>query len=374
MGHLRGLILLGSLALLGACADPGPEPAELTKFKPAMKLSVAWKSSIGESPRYEFSPAIWEGDYFVAGEEGELTRLDGAKGKVVWRVDTKTDLSGGVGAGDGLVLVGSRRGELLAFDPAGKARWQVQLSSEVLNAPAVARGIVVVRTGDGRITGLDAKDGSRKWEYVPTLPPLVLRVPAGVTVRDDLVFAGFPGGKMIALRLATGTLLWETAVAEPKGETELERVADVVGDPVVQDGQVCAAAYQGRIGCFDEQRGTLTWARNASSTAGLASDAGAFYYVDDAGTVHAVDRASGASLWKQEILARRSVGAPGRVGSYVIVGDFEGYLHVFDREDGHLVGRIDTDDGPITAAPVAVGEGRFIVQTREGHLYAITIR
>jgi outer membrane protein assembly factor BamB len=188
------------------------------------------------------------------------------------------------------------------------------------------------------------------------------------------VFAGFPGGKMIALRLATGTLLWETAVAEPKGETELERVADVVGDPVVQDGQVCAAAYQGRIGCFDEQRGTLTWARNASSTAGLASDAGAFYYVDDAGTIHAVDRASGASLWKQEILARRSVGAPGRVGSYVIVGDFEGYLHVFDREDGHLVGRIDTDDGPITAAPVAVGEGRFIVQTREGHLYAITIR
>lgn len=374
MGRLSGLVVACSVALLGACADPGPEPAELTKFKPAVKLSVAWRESVGESETYEFSPAVWEGDYFVAGQEGAVARLDGAKGKVKWRVKTKADLSGGVGAGDGLVLVGSRRGDLFAFDPAGKELWRAQLPSEVLSAPAVSHGFVVVRTGDGRILGLDAKDGTRKWEYIPVLPPLVLRVPSGVTVRDDLVFAGFPGGKMIALRLANGTLVWESAVAEPRGDTELERVTDVVGNPVVEDGQVCAVAYQGRIGCFDEQRGTLTWARNASSTAGLAADASAFYYVDQAGTVHAVDRASGASLWKQEVLALRSVGAPGRVGQYVVVGDFEGYVHLFDREDGHLVGRIDTDGGPITAAPVAVGDGRFVVQTREGHLYAITIR
>lgn len=367
--------LLGAW-LLAACSTSGPEPAPLESFKAEVKPKVAWKASVGESGAFIFSPGIWEGDFFIAGTEGEVQRLDGRNGKRKWRVELDKTLAGGVGAADGLVVVGTSKGEVLALDAAtGKLRWKGQVTSEVLSAPVIGEGLALVRSGDGRVAGFDVADGSRKWEYIPTSPPpLMLRGAFGLTLHEGNVYFGLPGGKLIALKASTGALLWETAVAIPKGETELERVSDIVNNPVVEDGQVCAIAFQGRVACFDAGRGTLAWARNASSVGGLAVSDTAFFYVDDTGTLHAIDRSSGGSLWKQALLLNRDLGEPGVVGRYVVVGDFEGYLHLFDAEDGRIVGRLSTDDSPVTAAPVQVGDRNFVVQTREGRLYAVTLR
>ncbi|MBK8016934.1 MAG: outer membrane protein assembly factor BamB [Betaproteobacteria bacterium] len=372
-----GFVAAGIL-VLGACTSTGPEPAELTSFKAEVKPHVAWRSGTGDSGPYIFSPGLWGGDYFVAGFDGYLYRLDGAKGRQVWKVSVgkKKKLAGGVGVGDGLVVVGSTKGEVMAFDTsAGKPLWTAQVNTEVLSPPVISKGTVVVRTGDSRIAGLDASDGSRKWEYIPTQQSaLLIRGAFGVTVEDGVVYAGLPAGKMVALRLENGSVLWEIAIATPKGDTELERVIDVVTDPVLRDGQVCAIAYQGRIGCFEAARGTLTWARNASSVTDMATSASAFFFADDSSHLFAVDRGTGASLWKQDLLLNRPLGSPATVGKYVVAGDFEGYLHFFDQEDGRIVGRLSTDGGPISAAPVAVGDRNLVVQTREGHLYAISLR
>jgi outer membrane protein assembly factor BamB len=371
----RSLALAAACLLVAACTkSSGPKPAELTDFKPKAIVKVAWKSSVGDSGNYVFSPGVWDGDFFVAGYDGRLMRVDAAKGRTRWQTDTKTKLSGGVEAFDGTIVVGSTKGAVLAFDAQGKPKWRAQVSSEVLSAPAISEGIVVVRSGDGRIHGLDAADGNRRWEYIATLPPLLIRTDAGVAIEKGVVYAGLPGGKMIALSLTAGTLLWEATVSQPRGETELERVTDVVSVPVVEDGQACAVAFQGRIACFETQRGTLAWARNASGTGGLGVDDRYFYFVDEASHLNAIDRESGASIWKQELLAYRRLGSPAAVSKYVVVGDFEGYLHVFDREDGSIVARLSTDGGPITTAPLPVGQGNVLVQTREGSVYAITIR
>jgi len=368
--------LIACLALVAGCASPGPEPAELKPFKAEIKPGVAWRAETGESGPYTFSPGILEGDFFVAGMEGKLQRLDGRRGRSVWKTDTRAPLSGGVGVGGGLALVGTTKGEVLAYTASdGRMKWRSRVSTEVLSAPVVVGDVVVVRSGDSRVFGLDAADGARRWEYIPTsASPLLLRGAFGLTVDSGVVYVGLPGGKLVAIRLDTGAVLWEVAVAQPKGDTELERVIDVVTAPVVEDGQACAVAYQGRIACFDSSRGTLSWARNASSVSGLATNAKAFFYVDDVGTVLAVERSSGGSLWKQSILSNRGVGPPGVVGTHVVVGDFEGFVHLFDQEDGRLAGRISTDGGPISSAPVAVGEGRLVVQTRKGGLYALTLR
>ena len=367
--------LIALAALVAGCSSStGPKPAELKDFKPRATVKVAWKASAGDSDRYVFSPGIWDGDYFVAANDGRITRLDGRNGRSRWQIKSKTNLSGGVEAFDGTVVVGSSKGAVLAFDANGKPKWQAQVSSEVLSAPSISEGVVVVRSGDGRIHGLDAADGSRRWEYIATMPSLLIRTAAGVTIDKGVVYAGLPGGKMIALGLSTGALLWETAVSQPRGETELERVTDVVSVPVVEDGQACAIAFQGRIACFETQRGTLAWARNASGTGDLAMDERYFYFVDESSHVQAIDRDSGASIWKQELVAHRRLGSPAVVGNYVVVGDFEGYLHFFDREDGAIAARLSTDGGPISAPPVPVGPGNLLVQTREGSVYAITVR
>ncbi len=366
--------LIAALALAG-CADPGPKPAELKDFKPLASARVAWSVTAGASGNYVFSPAIFDGDVFTAGS-GAVSRFDVANGKLKWRAElpAKTVLSGGVTAGGGLVLAATSKGKVYAWSIAGVPAWQSQVSSEVLSTPAISDGVVVVRSGDGRIHGLDARDGARRWEYVTTLPPLLIRSTAGVAVSGGSVFAGFPGGKLVALSLASGAVLWESALSTPRGETELERTTDVTATPLVEEGRVCAVAFQGRVGCFDIQRGALLWSRSASSVGDLGADERNFYFVDESGHVHAVDRESGAALWKQTVLAYRDLGAPAATGRFVAVGDFEGRLHFFDREDGAQVARIALDGGRISAQPLVVGEGNLLVQTREGTLHAVTVR
>jgi outer membrane protein assembly factor BamB len=283
-----------------------------------------------------------------------------------------TPISGGVGADGRVVAVGTAKGEVLAFDSAGKELWRTRVSSEVLAAPRIADGIVVVRSGDNRVFGLDAADGKRKWVYQRATPSLSLRTNVGVTIAGNAALAGFPGGKLVAIALTNGAALWEATVALPKGATELERVADVTSSPVVSGREVCAAAFQGRVACFDLASGNHLWSRDMSSVSGLDMDGRQLYVTDDKGAVHALDRANGASLWKQDKLFLRQVSRPIALGSHVAVGDYQGVVHLLRREDGAFAARFATDGGGIAADPQRI-DGGFLVQTRNGGLYALGI-
>lgn len=366
-----------AVALLQACSSTGPEPAPLGSFKAEVQPRVLWRAAAGEAGPYIFRPAVADGDVFVAGLGG-VQRLQGATGRRLWRAEAGRDrrLSGGVGVGSGLVLVGTSKGEVIAYEAgSGRQRWSVRVATEVLGPPVVAGGLVLARSGDSRIAALSVADGSRKWEYIPTQQsPLLVRGAFSLTVSEGVVHAGLPAGKMVALSLDNGSVLWETALAAPRGDTELERVIDVVTDPALRDGQVCAIAHQGRVGCVDAARGTLVWARDASSVTDMASSASAFHFADEKATLYAVDRAGGGVLWKQSVLAHRSLGSPGVVGRRVVAGDFEGVLHVFDQEDGRLVGRLSTDGSAVVAAPVSTGGDGFVAVTSDGGVYAVTLR
>jgi outer membrane protein assembly factor BamB len=213
-------------------------------------------------------------------------------------------------------------------------------------------------------------DGKRRWVHQRPAASLMIRTPAGITLDGDTVFAGFSGGKLAALAMTNGGVRWEVAVANPKGATELERVTDVVGDPAVQGREVCVAAYQGKVACFETSNGRQLWARDLSSLTGVATDARFAYSSDDRGAVHALDRTNGRSLWKQDRLSLRQLTQPQPVGEAVAVGDFEGYVHFMARDTGAFVARFATGRGAVRAAPVALGAG-VLVQTQNGGLYAL---
>ena len=375
---MRGISLRFAVVLLlgfalGGCGSKGPQPVKLVDFKPSAKLAVAWKVSIGDAGRYVFTPAISGDSVYAAGNRGDLLRIKAANGKTLWRIDTKAPLSGGVGVGENMVLVGTSKGSVLAYDIEGKPLWQSKVSSEVLSAPQVAGEFVVVRSGDSRIFGLDARDGSRRWEYQATPPPLTLRANPGVIIVDNFVIAGMPAGKLVVLNITNGGLVWETVVAAPKGDNELERITDIAGPPLVEPGRVCAAAFQGRAACYETQKGGQLWARPASSVGSLAADDLSVYLSEDTGSVVALDRNTGASVWKQDKLAYRNLSAPLATKDYVVVGDYEGQLHFLKFEDGSFAARIATDGGGIAAAPKMIGD-LVLVQTRKGGLFAISIK
>ena len=353
---------------------PAVPPAELVSIKPTATPRVLWQGSAGAGEKTVFYPAASGNVVYAASAAGEITAFDAAKGGTIIKMSAGQRLSGGIGTGAGLLFAGTSRGEVLAFEPQGRLVWKAQLTGEVLAPPVAQDGVVVARSGDGRIYGLDPASGKRRWLYQrPTQIPLTVRTHAGLLIDRGGVFAGFAGGRLVALVLSTGNVAWEGIVATPRGATELERVADVMSLPAIDGQRVCAVAFQGRASCFDPATGSVLWARDVSSAAGLALDARYLYVTDEKDAIVALDKTSGASIWKQDKMGGRRVSGPLPFGRYVVVGDYQGYVHFLSRDDGSFAARIATDGSPISAPPLALDLTSFVVQTRNGGVYAITV-
>ncbi|HZZ94439.1 MAG TPA: outer membrane protein assembly factor BamB [Usitatibacter sp.] len=352
------------LVAVGIVTEPPNPPTPLQPIKATVTPKAAWSTSVGKSLGFRLVPVVRDGHVYAISADGSLTILDEANGRVTANLPTKEKFSGGLGFGDGRLYAGTMKGEVVALDTAGKVQWKGHVAGEVIAPPAASRDVVVVRTSDGRIFGLAAADGKRVWVFQRPSPSLLLRTEAGVLAEGRDVVAGYPNGKLVALDVEDGKLTWEATVATPRGATELERIADVAGLPVVDGNMVCAAAFQGKLSCFDIQTRNVVWSRDFSSSRALVTDAKNIYAVDDTGRVHALDKKAGASVWTQDKLKFRRLTSPAVVNGYVVVGDGFGYLHVLAPEDGSIVGRLATD-GSAVLDLVPVKDG-VVVQTEKG--------
>lgn len=348
----------------------GPKMSPLQDFTASVETRTVWSASAGKAGDYTFVPAIVSDSVYVAGSDGAISKLQ--EGKTVWKINAGQPLSAGVGANSRLLAVGTPKGDVLAFSVEdGKLLWQSRVSSEVLATPAVGDEGVAIKSGDNRVFLFDSADGSRKWVYQRATPALAIRSAGAPIFADRYIFVGFPGGKLVALAMQNGAPVWEGLVAQPKGATELDRVADIVAAPVVDGRQICAVAFQGRVACFDMgQGGAMIWSRELSSASGLALDGRYLFVTDEKGAVHALDRLSGSSLWKQDKLLNRRVSAPAVRRDLVAVADAEGMVHLLSRDDGSFVGRRKTD-GTAVRAPLQLLGSDFLVQTTGGSVSAI---
>lgn len=379
MTPARLAVAVAGALLLGACSSLNPFASDKNKL-PALKplqndgvrVSEVWKARVGASGAYVLQPAISGNAVFAAAADGDVLRLEA--GRSTWKASINGALSGGVGSNGQIVVVATPKGEVVALDAkTGQVKWRVQVNAEILAAPAVSDNLVVVRSADSRLFGLDPQDGRRRWAYQRATPALSLRNSAGVVIEGSAVFAGFPGGKLVAVSGANGSLMWEGTVAVPRGATELERMADITSLPVLGSRAACAVAFQGRIACFDLANGSTLWARDLSSSRGLDLDSRYAYVTDEKGAVHALDLNSGASAWKQDQLAGRNVGRPRVSGSYVVVGDGEGYVHLLRKDDGAMAGRQRVDSSPILA-DIQRSDGEMVIQSKDGNVYGLGLQ
>ncbi|EXI87507.1 MAG: Outer membrane protein assembly factor BamB precursor [Candidatus Accumulibacter sp. BA-94] len=358
-----------TLDALNPFSSSGPKMAELQPIQASVEARVLWSDGVGKSEDYTLVPAVVGSTVYAAARDGTIVRLD--DGQPAWRIKAGAPIAGGVGADARMLVVGTAKGEVLAFSAFdGSPLWKAKASSEVVAPPALSSNVVVVRTVDHRLAAYDASDGKRRWLYQRPSAPLSVRVTAAPLIVEKYVFVGLPGGKLMAVSLDNGAPLWEGTVALPKGATELDRVADVTSAPVIDGRMICAAAFQGRVACFDLGNGSLIWSRDISSAAGLAVDSRYVYVSDDKGAVHALDKASGASLWKQDKLFLRQLTAPQSLRSMVVVGDAKGVMHFLSRDDGSFVARLNSDGSPIRAPLQRLGSS-LLVQTSKGSVLAI---
>jgi outer membrane protein assembly factor BamB len=366
-----GLVVL----LVAACGnekDVAP-PAELVDFEPAVRVERVWSTSVkggDDVLRLGLRPAVSGERVYVGGHGGDVRALELANGREVWRVDTKLGLAAGPAVGEGLVVVGASGGRVVALDQeTGAERWRATTGGEVIAAPAVAGGFVVVRTVDGRLHGLRASNGTEAWFFEQPVPRLTLRGNAPPVVSGDTVFAGLDNGKVVALTLANGELLWTATVAPGHGRTEIERLVDIDAPVRVVDDDLFVVGFQGRIAMLASDSGQIWWGRELSSYRGLAVDGESLYVTTADSRVTALSRRDGTPVWQQDGLLRRSLTAPALTNDALAVADFEGYVHWLDPASGQMLARARTGGGRITNAPVPAGE-LLVVQTDEGDVLA----
>ncbi|HYA65886.1 MAG TPA: outer membrane protein assembly factor BamB [Burkholderiaceae bacterium] len=362
-----------SIILLAACSSSATKtkPTPLAAIANPVNVQRVWKVELGDSEGTFLRPCVLEHAIFAASGKGNLVRVDPSSGQELWRVQVDGGIAAGVGS-DGLtVSVVGPRGNILAYDAAGKLLWQAQASSNVIAPPLVGHDLVVVRSTDQRITAYEVASGKRRWVFQKQPPPLSLRVEADLAISADSLLVGFPGGRLGSIALTNGAGRWEAAVSEPKGATEVERLADVVGVPALIDSDVCAASYQGRIGCFETRNGDLRWAREFSARTGVAVSEDAIFGVDSGSHVNGFKRSSGATLWQSGVLAYRDLSPPVVLGKLLAVGDFEGRIHFLSAEDGKIVGRFDAGAGPVISTP-QVWNGAALFQTARGQLLLLS--
>lgn len=380
---MRSLIALLAVAWLAGCAgvDNTEPPAPLPDITPTLRVDKNWIRFAGTGTQGYFlqvAPYVGEGRVVVADAEGHVNAFEIDSGKRLWSVDTDLELVGGISGGDGLIVLGARSGDTLALRlENGQELWRRRLSSEVLALSGIDLGVVVARTNDGKLHALTAASGELLWQAGRKTPALSLRGASAPVIDGGQVVAGFDTGKLAVLNADRGTVLWEAAVAVPTGRSELERMVDIDAGIRVDAGVIYAAAYQGRVAALSLRDGRIRWARDISSYSGLALDERYVYVTDENGAVWALDRESGAALWRQDKLLHRSVTAPALVGTdYLVVADYQGYVHWLSRADGRLLARIPVDDAGVQARLAVDGDrvlalgdsGQFISMEPRGRV------
>ena len=356
--------------------DNSEPPVPLTKLEDPLPIKKLWSKGIGVGYEKQFLnlvPASADGQLVIADRKGRVLALDALTGKENWEVKTGVPVSAGPGVGEGLVLLGTSNAEVLALEAGdGSKRWSAAVSSEVLAVPQIDLGRVIVQTVDGNITALDAETGAQLWIYDRSVPVLTLRGTSTPAVEHGLVVAGFANGKLVALSAEKGFVGWETNIAIPKGRSELDRIVDIDGDPIIVGTAVYVTTYQGRVAVIDLQSGNPGWQRDMSSYLGLGVDFSQVYVSDAQSHVWALSRSTGSTVWRTEELANRRLTAPEPYNDYIAVGDYEGYLHLLSRYDGRIVARTRVDSDGIRARPLVVGDILYVYST-DGKLAAYTM-
>lgn len=380
---LPGLLFL--LLPLAGCSwidslrqEDSDKPLDLERIDAQVRLDRLWRVKVGNGQGDKYNllrPVLSGSQLFVASNDGDVMAVDAESGRVIWRQRTDEVITGAVGAANNLVLVGTENSQVLAFaQDDGRELWRTEVSSEVLAPPATNGRIVVVQTVDGKLAGLDAATGEERWIYENDVPALSLRGTSAPLIIENFVIAAMANGTVVSIAADNGTLRWEQRVAIPTGRSEIERLVDIDGPVLLNEGgQILVTSYQGYLAAIDAVTGQTRWRTEASSWVGNASGFGNAYVADDGGYVRAYRIGQEAPVWTNETLLRRQLSTPVGFSNYLAVGDYEGYVHLLSQIDGNVLGRTDVDGDGVRAPMIGQGNTLY-VYGNSGSLVALRIR
>ncbi|AUX73398.1 outer membrane protein assembly factor BamB [Erwinia pyrifoliae] len=391
--ELRKLLLPGlmSVTLLSGCSwfsgeedvvTMSPLPTVQNQFEP----KKVWSTSVGDGVGDFYSnlhPAWADNTIYAADRHGTVKALNSGDGKEQWKVDLSERtgffssnipalLSGGLTVDSGRVYLGSERAQVFALNTSdGSIAWQTKAAGEVLSRPVVSDGLVLVHTSNGVLQGLDQLSGNVKWSVNLDVPALSLRGESAPASAFGAAIVGGDNGRVSAVMMNQGQIIWQQRISQPSGATEIDRLADVDTTPVVVNGVVYALAYNGNLTALDLRSGQILWKREIGSVHDMIIDAGRIFLIDQDDRVMALNAEGGVSIWRQSDLLHRNLTSPVLYNGYLVMGDSEGYLHWINTDDGRFVAQQKLDNSGFQTEPV-VASDKLLIQSKDGEVYAIT--
>ncbi|MCF6767084.1 outer membrane protein assembly factor BamB [Thiotrichales bacterium 19S11-10] len=376
---LFGVVGLGVILGVSSCADKSNmiPPKPLVDFQQTQSIDYLWRTGVGNGTNeqyFSFAPTISRGVIYTVSSNGDVNAVNSTTGRRLWRESLSETLGSTPGVSGDKVFVGSITGQLYALSKIdGKTLWKAKLSSSLYAKPVYSDGIVVVHLHNGEIAALSADDGKLLWQHTSNLPELILTGNSAPLISDGKVYVGLDIGEVWALDLKSGKRLWERPIALPQGASAVTRMIDIEGTPLLSDGVLYAATFQGRLAAINIENASLLWSKKISTYTDLAISNDMLFASTEKGYLNAYSLDSGALLWSQKDLEGRQISAPVVVNNrYVAVGDFEGYLHVFGLKSGKYVARYNVGGDGVRAEPQSVAN-KVYLQTNNGYLYALKI-
>ena len=339
-------------------ASSGTPPKALKELKPTATVRTLWQVSTGSGVGKDYvriHPQVDDSAVLIAGgsSASAWSKVNGGR---LWQTAIEGDVTGGVSTGEGGVFLGTDKGNAIALDrQSGKMLWSTPLGSEVLAVSPAKNGVVAFRTGDGGLHGISVKEGQRLWQQERKSPTLSLRGASTPLVVGSMVIAGFDNGVVTAFDMQSGKGLWEIPLSVPRGSSDLDRMTDVDGEMKALGEALFATSYNGRIAGINMREGSAAWAAPYSSYTGVDADANGLYTSNDSGDVWKLEPLSGSPVWKMDDLQSRQPTTPTLLGQYLVIGDYQGYLHWINTSNGQVAARVQGDKSGYTAAPVKDG-------------------
>jgi outer membrane protein assembly factor BamB len=374
---LKVLFTLVVLVALAACGSNKPkkvntDPVKLQDYDKRVKLVKEWSRSIGNGQGKDddrLTLGVSAQGVCAASVNGRVRCLD-HNGNTQWKARIAERLSAGVGVSKTMALVSDSDGNIKALSRQdGELLWQQNYSTQILAAPQSDDSTVIVQTTDGRLLALEAETGEKRWEYIADEPRLTLKGTATPVINNQIVYTGFSNGKIVALDIDNGALLFDSAVAIATGTSEIDRLVDVDSSPLINGNSLYAVSYNGNLFSFDLRSGRPQWRYDTSSYRELAAGINKIYLVDDTSQLLALDDDTGYERWLQDQLRYRQLGAATVFSGYIVIADYKGYLHVISQVDGTIVGRTRTDRAAVNV-PMRRHSDLLYVYSDDGKLTA----
>ncbi|TNV20178.1 outer membrane protein assembly factor BamB [Buttiauxella sp. B2] len=390
--QLRKLLVPGliSLMLLSGCSlfsgeedvvKMSPLPTVENQFEPEKSWSTSVGSGIGDFYS-NLHPTWQDGTIYAADRRGTVKAVNADDGKETWSVDLseKTNfyssnlpalLSGGLTVDGAHIYLGSEKAQVYALNTSdGSIAWQSKAAGEVISRPVVSDGLVLVHTSNGQLQAFNETDGAVKWTVNLDMPALSLRGESAPAVAFGAAIVGGDNGRVSAVLMKQGQLIWQQRISQATGATEIDRLSDVDTTPVIVNGVVYALAYNGNLTALDLRSGQVMWKRELGSVNDFIVDANRIFLVDQNDRVVALNADGGVTLWTQSDLLHRNLTAPVLYNGYLVVGDSEGYMHWINADDGRFVAQQKVDSTGFQTDPV-VASDKLLIQAKDGTLYAI---